>query len=61
MATFKSTPPADRAAPAPRRSLAGGFWRWLHGFYQTGDIEPAGPRPRRPDPTAALRRARAPR
>ena len=57
MATFKPHPPKHPAAP--RRALAGGFWRWLHGFYQTGDIQPAGSR--RHPPTAALRRARATR
>jgi hypothetical protein len=59
MATFKPTS-SEHPAPAPRRALAGGFWRWLHGFYQTGEIQPAGSR-RHPAPTTALRRARATR
>ncbi len=59
MATFL-TPPRKRVPRArSRRPLVGGFWRWLHGFYQTGRIEPAGER--RPASSGCVRRARASR
>lgn len=67
MATFKTRTPervpsareGERVSSAREGQLSGGFWRWLHGFYQTGRIEPAGER--RPAPPAPVRRARASR